>query len=216
MKNKKSPQVMRRCLETLLVFLLSASAGAQSLSDAALARICFDQKLNSQIKPELHFRDEQGRGQSTWETYFGRRPVLLVLGYYQCPMLCTLVLNGMVDSAQDMKWSIGRDFDVVDVSISPRETPALAAAKKESYVKQYGRSGSAQGWHFLTGQDQAIRQLADEVGFRYAYDPVSKQYAHPSGLIILTPEGKVSHYLFGVTYRQRIFMEPCATLLPMR
>ena len=121
-------------------------------------------------------------------------------GNYECPMLCTLVLNGMVESAADMKWSIGREFEVVNVSINPLETPALAAAKKRAYVKRYGRTGSAEGWHFLTGDQESIQRLADEVGFRYAYDPASKQYAHPSGLVILTPEGRVSGYLFGVTY----------------
>jgi protein SCO1/2 len=115
-------------------------------------------------------------------------------------MLCTLVLNGMVESAADMKWSIGREFEVLDVSINPEETPALAAAKKRSYVKRYGRSEAAQGWHFLTGNKAAIQQLAKEVGFHYAYDPASKQFAHPSGLVILTSQGKVSGYLFGVTF----------------
>src|SRR5207302_151037 len=126
--------------------------------------------------------------------------VVLVLGYYQCPMLCTLVLNGLVESAADMKWSIGREFEVVDVSIDPNESPAMAAAKKRSYLKRYGRPVAAGGWHFLTGNEGTVRRLAGEVGFRYAYDPASKQYAHPSGLVILTPEGKVSTYLFGVTY----------------
>jgi protein SCO1/2 len=123
-----------------------------------------------------------------------------VLGYYQCPMLCTLVLNGLVESAADLKWSIGREFEVVDVSINPNESSTLAAAKKRAYLKRYGRSGAAAGWHFLTGNENSIRQLAEEVGFRYAYDSVSKQYAHASGLVILTSQGNVSGYLFGVTY----------------
>jgi len=105
-----------------------------------------------------------------------------------------------VESAADMKWSIGQEFEVINVSINPRETAVLAGAKKRSYVKRYGRSGAAQGWHFLTGEEASIRQLANEVGFRYVYDPASKQYAHPSGLVILTPQGKIARYLFGVTY----------------
>lgn len=181
------------------VLVLASSLGAQTLNDKTLASIRFEQKLNSQVSLGLPFRDEDGRSVRLGQ-YFGRKPVLLVLGYYECPMLCTLVLNGMVESASEMKWSIGREFDVVDVSINPSETPTLAAAKKRTYLKRYGRSEAGQGWHFLTGSDTAIRQLANEVGFHYAYDPASKQYAHPSGLVILTPEGKVSRYLFGVTY----------------
>ena len=184
---------------SILLLFLVASACAQTLSDDALAQIRFEQKLNAQVSLNLPFRDEDGQP-ARLSQYFGHKPVLLVLGYYECPMLCTLVLNGMVESAADMKWSIGREFEVVNVSINPHETPALAAAKKRTYVKRYGRSGAAQGWHFLTGEEGALRQLADEVGFRYAYDPTSKQYAHPSGLVVLTPQGKISGYLFGVTF----------------
>ncbi|SPE50302.1 Electron transport protein SCO1/SenC [Verrucomicrobia bacterium] len=185
----------------LLAFLfnLASRAAAQSLPDQALAQIRFEQKLNSPVSATLSFQDEDGKPVRLGQ-YFGRKPLLLVLGYYECPMLCTLVLNGMVESAADMKWSIGQEFEVVNVSINPDETPALAAAKKRTYLKRYGRPAAVAGWHFLTGNDASIRQLADEVGFRYAYDPGSKQYAHPSGLVVLTPEGKVSRYLFGVTY----------------
>ncbi len=190
----------RNCLAaTAVLWTVVFSLRAQTLSEDALAQIRFEQKLNAQITLSLPFQDESGKPVQL-DQYFGRKPVLLVLGYYECPMLCTLVLNGMVESAADMKWSIGKDFEVVDVSISPSEGPPLAAAKKRTYVKRYGRSGAAAGWHFLTGNETSIRRLADEVGFRYAYDPASKQYAHPSGLVVLTPEGKVSRYLFGVTY----------------
>lgn len=181
------------------IVVVASAAGAEGLSDQALGQIRFEQKLGTQVTPALSFRDEEGQPVQL-SRYFGQKPVLLVLGYYQCPMLCTLVLNGMLESAADMKWSIGQDFQVVDVSINPQETPALAAAKRRAYLKRYGRPSAAQGWHFLTGDEPAIRQLADEVGFRYAYDAASKQYAHPSGLVVLTPEGKVSGYLFGVTF----------------
>lgn len=185
-----------------LILSPSLRARAQSLPDSTLAQIRFEQKLGAQVAPTLPFRDEQGN-QVQLGDYFGRKPVLLVLGYYKCPMLCTLVLNGVVECASDMKWSIGKDFEVVDVSINPDETSALAAAKKRTYIRRYGRSGTADGWHFLTGDEPAIRQLADEVGFRYVYDPASKQFAHPSGLIILSPQGKISHYLFGVAFAPR-------------
>jgi protein SCO1/2 len=115
-------------------------------------------------------------------------------------MLCTLVLNGLTESLQDLKWTIGKEFEVVNVSINPCEMPALAAAKKHSYLTRYGRSGAARGWHFLTADEPAIRRLADEVGFQFAYDTQSRQYAHPSGLIVLTPDGKVAQYMFGVSF----------------
>ncbi|HEV2393933.1 MAG TPA: SCO family protein [Verrucomicrobiae bacterium] len=197
MKNRTQRPKLAFLLVILALF--SAAAWAKTLSDDDLAQIRFDQKLDARISLNLPFRDEQGTPIQLGQ-YFGQKPVLLVLGYYKCPMLCTLVLNGMVESAADMRWSIGREFEVVDVSINPSETPALAAAKKRTYTKRYGRSGAALGWHFLTGNEPAIRQLAGEVGFRYVYDPVSKEFAHPSGLVILTPDGTISKYLFGVTF----------------
>jgi protein SCO1 len=183
----------------LTAAVLALSAGAQTLTANQLSQISFDQKLNSQISLDLPFRDEDGKA-VTLRDYFGTKPVILVLGYYQCPMLCTLTFNGMVESLEDLKWSIGNQFNVVHVSINPRETPELAAAKKKTYLRRYGRAGASAGWHFLTGDEPAIRKLADEVGFHYAYDPTVKQYAHPSGLIILTPEGRTAKYLFGVSF----------------
>ena len=189
-----------RVLSAALVLWHTCPWGtAQTLSDSTLAQIRFEQKLNAQVSLLLPFRDEAGKPVQL-SRYFDGKPVVLVLGYYECPMLCTLVLNGMVESAADMKWSIGQEFQVVDVSIDPNETPTLAAEKKRSYLKRYGRSSAAAGWHFLTGSESSIRELTKEVGFAYVYDPVSKQFAHPSGLVVLTPEGKVSRYLFGVTY----------------
>lgn len=178
------------------------SVPADSLTDSRLAEIKFDQKLNNTVSLNLHFRDENGNDVRLGD-YFSKKPVILVLGYYGCPMLCTLVLNGMVEGLQDMRWTIGKEYDVIFLSIDPDETPSLAAAKKRSYLKRYGRDGAEAGWHFLTGDAEPIHQLASEVGFRYAYDPVSKQYAHPSGLVVLTPEGKISSYLFGVTFTPR-------------
>jgi protein SCO1 len=178
------------------------SIPADTLTDSRLAEIKFDQKLNNTISLDLHFRDENGKDVRLAD-YFSKKPVILVLGYYDCPMLCTLVLNGMVEGLQDIRWSIGKEYDVIYVSIDPHETPSLAAAKKRSYLKRYGRDSAESGWHFLTGDPNSIQRLADEVGFRYAYDPLSKQYAHPSGLVVLTPDGKISRYLFGVTFSPR-------------
>jgi len=175
------------------------AAPGRALSDADLSRVQFEQKLNNQVSLDLSFRDEAGKTVRLGD-YFGRKPIILVLGYYGCPMLCTLVANGLVESLEDLKWSIGREFDVVHVSIDPKESPDVAAAKKRTCLKRYGRPGAGEGWNFLTGDETSIRQLTRQVGFEYAYDPPSHQYAHASGLIILTPQGKVSHYLFGVTY----------------
>jgi len=184
----------------LLPFLKPVRAATNnSLTDEQLLQIKFVQKLDSQVSPNLVFRDETGKRVSLGD-YFGRRPVVLFLGYYGCPMLCTLVLNGATESFRDLQWSAGKEFEVVFVSIDPAETSRLAAAKKSSYVRDYGRPGTENGWHFLTGNAAAIQTLADEIGFRYAYDACLRQYAHPSGFVVLTPEGKVAHYFFGVTF----------------
>ncbi len=174
-------------------------ARAQSLSKPTLLNLKFEQKLNSQLTLDLPFRNEDG-APIHLRDYFGSKPVVLVLGYYECPMLCNLVLNSLVESLQNLHATIGKEFDVVFVSINPRETPPLAAAKKQTYLKRYGRAEAAQGWHFLTGQEPAIKTLADEVGFQFAYDAALQQYAHPSGIVVLTPEGKVSRYFFGLNY----------------
>jgi protein SCO1/2 len=184
---------------TIFVGLVSLVANASELTDGALRQIRFDQKISASIPLEATFRDETGKTVRLGD-YFGKKPVVLVLGYYGCPMLCTLVLNGLVETMQDLKSNVGDQFDVLDVSISPSEMPELAAAKKREYLRRYGRPGAETGWHFLTGAEPAIRQLSDAVGFRYAYDPAIKQYAHPSGFIVLTPQGKVSRYFFGVNF----------------
>jgi protein SCO1/2 len=189
-------------LVTLGIVSVTPAAQSQTLTDTDLAKIRFDQKLGSQISLDLPFRDEEGNA-VTLGRFFGQKPVVLVMGYYECPMLCTLAFNGMVTAMQDLKWSIGKEFTVLHVSINPAETASLAAAKKQTYLKRYGRTGAADGWHFLTGDEVAIRQLAQQVGFHYAYDASVKQYAHPSGLIVLTPEGKVVKYVFGVTFEPR-------------
>ncbi len=193
---------MKAMLKIIFLFLSLSGAftvRAQSLTITQLSDVRFDQKLGSQVSLDLHFRDETGKDVALSD-YFGKKPVVLVLGYYGCPMLCTLTFNGMVEGMNDMKWSIGNEFNVVHVSINPKETPELAAAKRQNYLKHYGRPEAAAGWHFLTGDEPQIRQLADEVGFHYAYDPTVHQYAHPSGLVILTPDGKVSKYFFGVKF----------------
>jgi len=167
-----------------------------------LKEVGIDQKLNSSIPLDLMFRDEHGKA-VTLGQYFGSKPVILTLVYYNCPMLCTQVLNGLDRSLEQIPLTVGKDFEVVTVSIDPTDRPSLAEAKQAVYLGMYNRPGSAVGWHFLTGEESQIKQLAGAVGFRYAYDPDSHQYAHASGIMILTPEGKLSRYFYGVTYPER-------------
>ena len=167
-----------------------------------LKEVGVDQKLNDSIPLNLTFRDEHGNPVELAQ-YFGSKPVILSLVYYNCPMLCTQVLNGLDRSLQLIPMEIGKDFNVVTVSIDPTERPVLAEAKQVMYAGMYGRPGAVQGWHFLTGDEPQIKQLADSVGFRYAYDPDSKQYAHASAIMLLTPEGKISRYFYGITYPAR-------------
>lgn len=161
-----------------------------------------DQRLNEQIPLDLTFRDETGKSVTLAE-YFHSKPVIISLVYYRCPMLCTQVLNGMVETFRTMTFTTGKEFDIITVSIDPNEKPELAAEKKQQYVEEYGREGVAQGWHFLTGEQASIERLAKAVGFRYVYDPNSKQFAHGAGIMVATPQGKVARYLYGIEYGAR-------------
>jgi protein SCO1 len=168
-----------------------------------LKDVGIDQKLNNQIPLDLTFRDEHGRPVQLTQ-YFGHgKPVILTLVYYNCPMLCTQVLNGVLQSLKDLRANVGEEFEVLTVSIDPTEKPVLASAKHELYTGIYGRPGAADGWHFLTGDEPQIKQLANAVGFRYAYDADSKQFAHASVIIVLTPRGRVSRYFYGIQYPAR-------------
>jgi protein SCO1/2 len=184
-------------LPALLLFL---TLGARAdLTDNALRDIQFDQKVGSQVSMSLSFTNESGKSVTLAGCAEGK-PVVLALGYYHCPMLCTLELNELVASLQDLKPAAANLASIIFVSIDPTETPSLAAAKKAAYMKLYARKEAAANWHFLTGSESAIKTLAGHAGFRFAYDPASRQYAHPSGLVILTPEGKISRYFFGISY----------------
>ncbi len=177
-------------------------AHAQATLPPLLQNVGFDQRLNEQVPLDLAFRDEQGRDVELAD-YFHGKPVILVLAYYRCPMLCNLVLNGLTQTMRDISFDAGREFEVVTVSFDPRETPELAAAKKKTYVDRYGRSGAENGWHFLTGQQESIEPLAHAVGFRYKYDAFRDEFAHASGIVILTPGGKVSRYFYDIKYSPR-------------
>jgi protein SCO1/2 len=164
-----------------------------------LKRAGFDQKLNAQVPLDLTFRDEAGAPVKLSELIHDK-PVILNLVYLRCPMLCTEVLNGLLGAIKNVKFNVGDEYEVLTVSFDSRETPELAAAKKKHYLAQYGRAGAEKGWRFLTGEEAPIKALADAVGFRYVYDEKTDQFAHASGLVMLTPEGKVSHYFFGVFF----------------
>jgi len=177
------------------------SSGAQSPAEV-IQQVAFEQKINQPLPLGLKFRDEAGREVALGD-YFGRRPVVLALVYYECPMLCTFVLNGLVKSLKVLKFEPGREFDVVVVSFNPAETPALAAEKKAAYLREYGRAATAAGWHFLTGEPEAIAALTEAAGFRYFYDEKSEQFAHASGIMVATPEGKLFRYFYGIEYAPR-------------
>lgn len=185
---------------TKAMFFLSASL-AMAQTPAILRNVGITQKMNAQVPLDLPFLDESGRTVKLGD--FLGKPVILALVYYQCPSLCNLVLNGIVRSVRAQTMTAGDQFDVVAVSFDPRETPEMAAAKKQSYVKDYNRAGAEKGFHFLTGPEASSRTLADSVGFRYSYDALSNQYAHASAIMILTPEGRVARYFYGIDYPAR-------------
>lgn len=188
----------RLCGLTILA-CIGARTSAQTLTPDDLKRIGYDQHIGQQLSRHLSFQDTDKRTVALGDL-LNRKPTLLVLGYYHCPMLCTLINDGLIEALQELRFNVGRDFNVINVSVDPHETPAVAAVKKKEYLKRYGRPGAEADWHFLTGNDQTNAQLANEAGFRFKLDPVSNEYAHPSGFIVLTPEGKISRYFFGVNF----------------
>jgi len=167
-----------------------------------LSRVSFEQRLNERLPLGLPFKDEHGRDVKLGD-YFGRKPVVLTFVYYECPMLCTEVLNGLESALRVLNESIGREFDVVTVSFDPKETPVLALGKKKAYLERYKRPEAEQGWHFLTGDKRSIDVLTEAAGFTYTWDAASHQFAHPSGIVVVTPQGVVSRYFFGVDYSPR-------------
>jgi protein SCO1/2 len=195
-----------KCSVALLPLLVFAcrptTVRAQPALPQPLQAVGFDQKLDAQVPLDLEFRDESGRAVKLGE-YFDGKPVVLVLAYFRCPMLCTQVLNGLVKAMLDVSFDVGSEFRVLTVSFDPRETPDMAAAKKKTYVERYGRAGAAEGWHFLTGDEEAIRRLTDAVGFRYTYDAKADQFAHASGIMVLTPQGRISRYFYDIKYSPR-------------
>jgi protein SCO1/2 len=192
------------------MLLLAVSAWGQGMSKGIMSppanvrpprleNVGIEQRLDSPLPPDLAFRDETGRTVKLGD-YFGRKPLILNLVYYNCTMLCGEALAGLSSAMRLVKFDVGKEFEVVTVSFDPRETPEIAAAKKKDYVKRYGRPGADTGWHFLTGSAESVNALTKAVGFQYQYDPKINQFAHATAIMVLTPQGRISRYFYGVDF----------------
>lgn len=190
---------MKRTAALIALFLAAATSGAEDQRPAILREIGFDQKLGATLPLETTLVDEAGRDVRLGD-YFRGRPVVLSLNYFDCPMLCTVSLNGLAGALASLSFDAGKEFEIVTLSFDPRDTPAAARAKKDSFLQRYRRPGAAEGWHFLTGSRTAVDRLTQAVGFRYAWDEETKQFAHPSGVVVLTPDGRIARYLYGIEY----------------
>jgi len=198
---------MSHKLHVTILVALSAitafSASAQQIiTPAILSKVGITQNLSAQIPPDLLFRDETGKTVRIGD-FFGKKPIVLSLVYFDCPALCTEVLNGELRTMRAISLDLGKDFNAVTVSFEPKDTPALAKAKRDVYTGQYGRPEAADHWHFLTGDQQSIDALTNAVGFRYAYDSSIRQYAHAAAILVLTPDGRIDRYFYGVQYPAR-------------
>ena len=203
--------IRRMAASLALATVLCGVAGAQlftppetkTVAPPGLEGVGIDQRLNEQVPLGLTFKDEQGKTVKLGDYFHEGRPVILNLVYYECPMLCTEVLNGLTAAMKVIGFEPGKQFEVVTVSIDPRETPQLAANKKAMYLKRLGNPEAGKGWHFLTGEQTQIAALANATGWHYRYDPKLDQFAHAAGIILITPEGKIAQYYYGVEYSAR-------------
>ena len=176
---------------------------SKSVRPPALEHVGIDQKLDSQVPLDLEFRDETGKPVKLGDYFHTGRPVLVNLVYYKCPMLCGEVLQGISSAVKVLPFMPGKDFEIVTVSVDPREGPDLASAKKQTFLAQLGRPGAEKGWHFLVGQKPQIDALANSIGWEYQYDPKTDQFAHAAGIVLVTPRGKVAQYYYGVEFSAR-------------
>jgi protein SCO1 len=192
------------------VLLLAASGFGQGMTTGILSPpanvrppglkdVGIQQNRNQQIPPDLTFQDDLGRSVRLGD-YFGKKPLILNLVYYNCPMLCGEVLSGLESALRVLKFDVGKEFDVITVSFDPRETPEMAAKKKAEFLRRYKRAGAEPGWHFLVGKQDAVGALTKAAGFQYDYDPKTQQFAHATAIMVLTPEGKIAQYYYGVEY----------------
>lgn len=195
----RSRRAVALSLFGLLAFMGVDQGQAHAGRPDLLREVGLDQRLNEQLPLDLAFRDEAGRSVEL-RRFFGKRPVILVLAYYECRTLCPLVLDGLLKSLRVLSFDAGREFSVVVASIDPRETPAVAAARKAKYIERYGRPGTAEGFHFLSGDAASIGKLTRSVGFRYAYDATTAQFAHASGILVLTPQGRIARVFSGIEF----------------
>jgi protein SCO1/2 len=200
----------KRILTVLAALLMSASALGQGMTKGmmsppanvrppGLKNVGIEQHLDEQIPPDLNFRDETGKPVRLGD-YFGKKPMILNLVYYNCTMLCGEVLSGLESALRVLKFDVGKEFGVLTISFDPRETPDMATQKKAEFLKRYGRPGADAGWHFLTGPQESIDALTQAAGFQYQYDPKTGQFAHATAIMVLTPEGKIAQYYYGVEY----------------
>lgn len=200
-------QALRICISFAL---LAVCAWGQAMSKGIMSppanvrpprleNVGIEQRLDAQVPLDLTFRDETGQT-AKLRDYFGKKPLILNLVYYNCTMLCGEALAGLTGAMRLIKFDVGNEFDVITVSFDPRETPEIAAAKKKDYLKRYGRSGADRGWHFLTGSAESINALTKAVGFQYQYDPKINQFAHATAIMVLTPQGRISRYFYGVEF----------------
>jgi len=189
-------------LATLVAGVVASPALAerQEALPEPLEEVGVVEHLDERIPLELEFADESGDTVTLGQYFDGDRPVVLILGYYRCRVLCNLVVHGVLDSLRDFDWSAGDEFEIVTVSIDPNETPELAAEKKDEYLASYKRESAATGWHFLTGRPDEIKTLADAVGFHYRYMAEVNEFAHPAAIFVITPDGRISRYLYGVKH----------------
>ncbi len=198
--------IINSCVTTICLMLATAMPGAlsaQPQSNGPIAGVSLEQRLKAQVPLDAPFTDETGKPVKIGD-YCKDRPVIMNLIFYQCPGICSLELDGIVDCFKKMKLDAGKDFEVVTISINPKEGPNLAIDKKAAYMQMYGRPGGSKGWHFLVGQETNIRRVADSIGYSYKYNPLSPNamgmFAHPAGIILLTPKGVVSRYFFGTRF----------------
>ena len=209
-RSSTAPALSRSLVFLLLLLLTCSQAWTQAMSKGIMSppanvrppylqNVGIEQHLNGQVPPDLAFVDDAGRAVKLGD-YFGKKPLILNLVYYNCTMLCGEALAGLTGAMKMVKFDVGNQFDVLTISFNPQETPAIAAAKKQDYLKRYGRPGAANGWHFLTGPAESINALTKAVGFQYQYDPRINQYAHATAIMVLTPQGRISRYFYGVDY----------------
>lgn len=176
--------------------VVSAQGGRPNPAD----NVAFEQRMGEQVPLDAVFIDEQGEQVRLEQFFTSGQPVVLVMSYYECPMLCSFVREGVLAALQQVTLTAGRDFQVINISIDPLETPMMAANVKTLTLQRYARPDAEQGWHFLTGSEEQIRRVADAIGFRYVYDETIDQYAHAAGFVVLTPEGKTARYFFGIEF----------------